>query len=312
MLIRFRYRRNHEGAGSTGKIKGVQHLKRSGKAPKKALKTKLMILAAAVLLNIILNTCGNALKTEYYTLTSDKLTAPVRLVFISDLHNCTYGGAEQSGLWTEIGHAQPDFVLFGGDVIDFQGGTEHAVQLMKTVKEQYPCAYAAGNHEGMRKDTEAFYDEVSALGIPVLHGEYTDLTVNGQNIRICGIVNANQNPEQLTSCCRSLDADRYSILLLHEPQQFDEIIAETKQSAGGFDLVLSGHAHGGQWQIPKLLEQGLYAPDQGVFPTFTNGQRADGGTVQIVSRGLAKPLRMILIPRIFNRPELTVVDIAPV
>ena len=60
-----------------------------------------------------------------------------------------------------------------------------------------------------------------------------------------------------------------------------------------------------------LLEQGLYAPDQGIFPDFTNGERSYGGTVQIVSRGLAKPPRMIFIPRIFNRPELSVIDIVP-
>ncbi|MBQ4225962.1 MAG: phosphoesterase, partial [Oscillospiraceae bacterium] len=78
-----------------------------------------------------------------------------------------------------------------------------------------------------------------------------------------------------------------------------------------YDLILSGHAHGGQWRIPGLLDQGLFAPDQGLFPEFTCGQREKNGTVQIVSRGLAKTLRMALIPRIFNRPELSVIDIIP-
>lgn len=277
----------------------------------KNLKAKLAILAAAVLLNIIMNTVGNALKTEYYSLVSDKLTSPVRIVFISDLHNCTYGGSDQSELWSRIQAENPDIVLFGGDVIDYQGGTEHALQLMKMVKETYPCAYASGNHEVMRDDTETFYKETEALGIPVLHGKYYDITVNGQDIRLSGVVNAYNHPDQLTACCQSLDAGKYNILLMHEPQQLDEVTAETAKYPTGFDLVLSGHAHGGQWQIPKLLEQGLYAPDQGIFPEFTNGQRENGGTVQIVSRGLAKPLRMIIIPRIFNQPELTVVEITP-
>ncbi len=273
------------------------------------MKIKLTILFAAILLNIIMNIFGNALKIEYYSLTSDKLTAPVRIVFLSDLHNCTYGGAEQSGLWKEIVNAQPDFVLFGGDVIDFQGGTKHAIQLMKMVKENYPCAYASGNHEVMRDDTEEFYDAVASLGIPVLHGAYSDITVHEQKIRLCGIVNVYDNPDQLESACQSPADDRYNVLLLHQPEQLDEVVNEAKNSA--FDLVLSGHAHGGQWRIPEVLEQGLYAPDQGIFPEFTNGQRKSGSTVQIVSRGLAKPLRMFIIPRIFNRPEISVVDIAP-
>jgi hypothetical protein len=277
----------------------------------KHLKTKLIILVALILLNIVMNTVGNIMKTEYYDLTSDKLTASVRVVFISDLHNCTYGGSDQSELWQRIQAEDPDLVLFGGDVIDYKGGTAHALQLMKMVKETYPCAYVSGNHEVMRKDTEALYDEVKTLGVPVLHGESWDVTVSGQEIRLSGVVDANLHPEQLTSCCESLDDETYNILLMHEPQTFDDVMMESSKYPAGFDLVLSGHAHGGQWRIPGILEQGLYAPDQGIFPEFTNGQREEGGTVQIVSRGLAKPLRMFMFPRIFNQPELTVVEINP-
>ena len=277
----------------------------------KHLKTKLMILAAVVLLYIIMNAAGNILTTEYYELSSDKLTAPVRIVFISDLHNCTYGGSGQSALWSRIQAEEPDIVLFGGDVIDYKGGTEHALQLMKQVQETYPCAYASGNHEVMRDDTEAFYHAVEKLGIPVLHGKKLDITVNGQDIHLSGVVHVYNTPDQLASACQALETEQYNILLLHEPQQFDEVVAEASKGKAGFDLVLSGHAHGGQWRLPLLLEQGLYAPDQGIFPEFTNGQRQNGSTVQIVSRGLAKPLRMCMIPRIFNQPELTVVEVAP-
>ena len=86
----------------------------------------------------------------------------------------------------------------------------------------------------------------------------------------------------------------------------------TKERANydkGFDLVLSGHAHGGQWRLPKLLDQGLYAPDQGIFPKYTSGQYSYDSTTHIISRGLARPVRMIFIPRIFNRPELSVIKI---
>ena len=278
---------------------------------KKKTKIKLFLLSALILLNIVMNLFGNALQVEHYSLASDKLTKPVRIVFITDLHNCTYGGADQSGLWTNIQAEDPDLILFGGDVIDWQGGTEHALQLMRLVRDVYPCAYAAGNHEGMREDSAAFYGEVEALGIPVLHGAYTDIEISEQKFRICGLIDAVNHPEQLKASCESADPERYSILLAHQPEQLDDITAECAGKPG-FDLVLSGHAHGGQWRIPMFAEQGLYAPDQGVFPVFTGGMRQSGSTVQIVSRGLAKPLRMILIPRICNRPELSVVDISPV
>ncbi len=278
---------------------------------KKKTKIKLLILFALVLLNITMNAFGNALQIEHYRLTSDKLTEPVRIVFITDLHNCTYGGNNQSGIWETIQAEQPDLVLFGGDMIDQYGGTAHALRLMEMTKGAYPCAYTSGNHEVDRRDTEEFYEAVEALGIPVLHGNAMDVTVNDQALRISGFIHAYENPDQFERCCQSLGDGRYNILLIHQPEQFASTITKCAKYGTEADLVLSGHAHGGQWRIPKLLEQGLFAPDQGIFPEHTGGLRTEGDTVQITSRGLAKPFRMLLIPRIFNRPELSVVEILP-
>ena len=74
----------------------------------------------------------------------------------------------------------------------------------------------------------------------------------------------------------------------------------------GFDLVLCGHAHGGQWRIPGILN-GLYAPGQGWFAEFTSGLYTRSGTTMIDSRGLAR--ESTRIPRIFNRPELLLIEI---
>ena len=278
---------------------------------KRKTKIILTILSAAILLNIVLNAFGNALITEHYTVNSDKLTAPVRIVFITDLHNCTYGGADQSGILTAIHTEHPDIVLFGGDMIDMMGGTDSALTLMKAVRNEYPCAYSAGNHEVVRKDYKTFFSAVSSLGIPVLQGSYTDIEVNSQQIRVAGIIDVHNSPDLFTDCCKSAGPEKYNVLLVHQPEQLDAVIDECAAQNTRFDLVLSGHAHGGPWRIPGLADQGLFAPDQGIFPAFTGGQREQDGTVQIVSRGLAKPLRMILIPRIFNRPEISSAEIVP-
>lgn len=278
---------------------------------KKKHKRLLTILTAAVLLNIVMNISGNWLEVGRYSLASEKLTQPVRIVFISDLHNCTYGGEEQTKLWEIMQEEQPDLVLFGGDVIDMVGGMEHALKLMEMTQEVYPCAYTSGNHELENRNTEAFLEEVEARNVPILHGDYLDVTLNGQAIRISGFIHAGDYPEQLAACAQTAEEERYNILLAHQPEQFDAILDACMGEGTSMDLVLSGHSHGGQWRIPGILEQGLFSPDQGIFPEFTCGQREENGTVQIVSRGLAKPLRMILIPRICNRPELSVIEILP-
>ena len=277
-------------------------------------KRKIKVLTIVAVIVILLDCWGFSMKPVNYKIESDRIIDPVRIVFISDLHNCFYGGRDQSGLWEAIDKSRPDIVLFGGDVIDSKAkGTANALKIMKLVVDKYPCAYATGNHEQRRSDKEEFYTEVEKLGIPVLHGKYTDITVKGQNIRLFGIITAgtfDENGSQLKNCYDAIKDDGYNILLAHEPQEFSDITYETSNNTGkAFDLILSGHAHGGQWRIPYLLEHGLYAPDQGIFPDFTTGQRTSEGTTQIVSRGLARNLNMIIIPRIFNRPELSIIDL---
>ena len=92
----------------------------------------------------------------------------------------------------------------------------------------------------------------------------------------------------------------FSVLLFHRPENPEEY------ASLGFDLVLSGHAHGGQWRIPGILN-GIYAPHQGFFPKYAGGRYEIENTVMIVSRGLAKESNAV--PRIFNRPEIVVIDI---
>ena len=106
--------------------------------------------------------------------------------------------------------------------------------------------------------------------------------------------------EEIWKIAETTSTEIFTVLLSHRPELF-EIYQKYE-----FDLVLSGHAHGGQWRIPGLLN-GLFAPNQGLFPKYAGGRYDyDGGTM-IVSRGLAR--ESTRIPRIFNRPELVIVDV---
>ena len=274
-------------------------------------KAKRSVITAFILIILIfvLYIWGFALKAIRYKTSTGKMKNDLKIVFISDLHNCFFGGTDQSGLWEAITASQPDIVVFGGDVIDAWSGTKYALDIMKKIHDNYPCAYAPGNHEDMRSDKEDFYRDVEAIGIDVLLGEYDEFYINGEKIRIYGVLDSlayGSKASQLDECYESLNEDYYNILLAHQPEQIDELLGDGRKN---FDLILSGHAHGGQWRIPHLLDQGLYAPDQGILPHYTTGMYNYGDTVHIISRGLAKPPRMIFIPRIFNRPELSVITV---
>ena len=273
---------------------------------------KRLIIAAVFAVLCALSAWGFALKPVNYSVSAKKLDKGMRIVFISDLHNCFYGNTDNSKLIKEVRRSEPDIVVFGGDVIDMWGGTEHALDLMKALSIEYPCFYSPGNHEEMRGDIDEFYEAARKICPLIVGKDYADITVNGQDIRLLGAINATScysYSTQLEECFENIDDNRYNILIAHQPEDIDYYLGKDSDSEKSFDLILSGHAHGGQWRLPKILDQGLYAPEQGMFPKYTTGIYHYEDTTHIISRGLARPMRMIFIPRIFNRPELSIIDI---
>jgi len=253
-----------------------------------------------------------ALRT--YTIDTGKLRSPVRIALITDLHGSLYGSS-QKDLVKAVRKHDPDFVLFSGDIFDEYTGDDNAKRLLTALSAFYPCFYVTGNHENWRNDTAAVKEWVRSCGITVLEGTGETVTVRGQKLQIFGV----DDPEafsgssysenkvgsgwyrQFEACKKGIEDGTFSILMSHRP----ELVADYEDS--GFDLIVSGHAHGGQWRVPGLIN-GLYSPNQGFFPKFAGGLYELENTDLIVSRGLCKDE----IPRVFNPPELVIVDLKPI
>lgn len=97
----------------------------------------------------------------------------------------------------------------------------------------------------------------------------------------------------------------YDILLFHRANLFDRL------KYRGFNLILAGHMHGGQFRIPK--GRGVVAPKSSwgskssmFFPKYFAGHYHAPHTDMIVNRGIGNPM---LLPRLFNRPEITVITL---
>ena len=274
-------------------------MKRHGK------RRRLLLLGAAALLAVlILPGLDTRLAVRTYQVESGKLTAPVRLALITDFHSCDYGEG-QSELMDAVRSAQPDLVLLGGDILDDGLPPDHALELAGLLSEEFPCYYVSGNHEHRSGRTEEYKEFLRSLGVTVLEGERITVTAGEQALDLCGVddpsVAEGLWPAQLAACADG-DTGRYTILLAHRPERVDAYRAYS------FDLILAGHAHGGQWRIPGLIN-GLVAPNQGVFPQYAGGQYDLGTSTMVVSRGLAR--ESTRIPRLYNRPELVVVDLTP-
>lgn len=266
---------------------------------------KKFILISALLSAFIIGipfACNETLSVSDFTVTTDKMNGSIKLAFVSDVHNTPYG-RNMNGLVNKIEKFDPDAVIFGGDLFDNEWGEPDSILLTERLVKLYPCFYSLGNHEFHRYDAGAdlIKSNMRALGVHVLDGRTFDLYANGSTVRIHGIDGVS-SADQLKNC-RSLTApDMFNILINHYPEEFPML------SEMGFDLVLSGHAHGGQIRIPPFIK-GLFSPGQGFFPKYTSGEYFSNGSELIVSRGLQRSPRDLLIPRIFNRPELVFITI---
>ncbi len=242
------------------------------------------------------------LRTVTYPVVSDKVTERVTLAVLTDLHSCGYGKG-QSALLDAASARSPDAVLLAGDIVDDKLPEENAWTAVSALAAAYPTFYVTGNHEYWSGEADRICGEMKALGVTVLRGETARISVRGQTLLLGGV----DDPEfgdggQLERIGGTLDGEVFSILLAHRPEEIRRYLEYP------FDLVVSGHAHGGQWRIPRVLN-GLLAPNQGLLPQYAGGRYDFDGTVFLVSRGLAR--ESTKVPRLFNRPELVIVDIAP-
>jgi len=248
----------------------------------------------------------DSLTVRQYICQTVKISVPIRIVFLSDLHSCDYG-EEQQELLEKAEAQQPDVVLLGGDWVDDDFdrlSPERGFQAAERLAEKFPAFYVSGNHEARSGKTREIKAELTARGVTVLSGKTVDLKIRGQRFQLCGIDDPAEAgaawKDQLERLRKSADPHALSILLTHRP--------ERTWAFSGFDLVFAGHAHGGQWRIPGLVN-GLLAPNQGFFPKYAGGVYPLDETTLIVGRGLAR--ESTRLPRLYNPPEIVVVDILP-
>lgn len=227
----------------------------------------------------------------------------MRLVHLSDLHAASFG-KDQQRLLAAIEALSPDMVIITGDLIDRrrtgdERGMRPALTLLNALGKRYPTVRVDGNHEPRSRVGALFAEKAAATPVTDITGTGLRLTRADQSITLVGIPDmacfdhdeaawADNMHRQLAE----YDGD-FLLALSHRPQFLKEYAAE------GLPLVLCGHAHGGQWRLPLI--GALYAPEQGVFPQYTEGVHREGDTHMVISRGLGNsgfPLRL------FNRPEI--------
>jgi hypothetical protein len=263
----------------------------------------------AIIAAALLASCSSIV-IQTYSLESLKVAenTNIRIVLIADLHDTVYG-KNQATLIEMTRDANPDLIILAGDIIDDRISRTGTQLLLSGIYDIAPIYYVTGNHEYMSGNIQKIRDELTSFGVIILSDAYELIEVNGNEIVLAGIEDPYKKRfeapdydqiEAMEIAFRELDdMPNYKILIAHRP----ELIEIYRRYS--FDLVLSGHTHGGQVRIPNILN-GLYVPHQGFFPKYGGGIYNHAGITHIISRGLSV---MPLLPRILNPPEFVIINI---
>ena len=250
-----------------------------------------------------------------------------RLALLADLH-----GRDPAPVLSSLAAHRPSLICVVGDIL-YGSHPEGDRSPLETQENVLPflsgCAAVAptflslGNHEWMLDDADLA--AIEATGVVVLDNSWVDTVVDGHKIVIGGLtsgyvtdyrrfrttqdgavryprkenlsgiggaVTASQHQPETAWLSNFASAPGFHILLLHHPEYFPLV-------PSSIDLILSGHAHGGQW---RFFNRGVWSPGQGLWPRWTKGVY-EGRLV--VSAGLSNTAS---VPRLFNPTEIVYLE----
>ena len=218
------------------------------------------------------------------------------IVWLTDLHVGAFSsGKDSAALVNSLQSLYPDLLLLGGDYV---GGGNFSAQRKQEVVQQRDFFFqelnwfyaplgkfgVRGNHD----DQQGLSEAMAAGGITLLDNQVARLEKEGQYLYVAGLDDWNtgrQNLAALSTAVREQDA---VLALSHNPDAFPAAL----RHGSWFDLMLSGHTHGGQVSLPGLnavLTPSIYGN------RYLSGWVREQGTLLMVSNGVgctALPFRL--------------------
>ncbi|MBE5881896.1 MAG: metallophosphoesterase [Lachnospiraceae bacterium] len=279
-------------------------------------KRMVRLLVSLLLLLLVAGFCyfeNNVVTVSEYIIAAENVPESFDgfvIVHLSDLHNKLFGD-KQKRLIEKIKAQNPDVIVITGDLIDSNHpDVDTGLLLVEEAVKIAPVYFVTGNHDNWLSDTNTFhlFQGMENCGAVVLKDEVRNLAL-GKEEEYITIIGVDDDTQYYKSKLRDTlelltkgDAEKqqrpFTILLAHEPHLLP-VYAEFD-----IDLVLSGHAHGGQFRIPFV--GGFVAPDQGFLPEYTKGLYEENQTSMIVSAGLGNSVIPI---RLLNRPEVVTITL---
>lgn len=277
---------------------------------KKTIIIILVMIVILVLCGLYLHYENTKLQVSNYNIINHNIPIDFnnyKIVQISDFHN-NKSNTLTNDLIKEIEKQKPNIIVLTGDLIDSnKTDIEVAINFIKNINNIAPIYFISGNHESNISSYSKLKEQIEENKVIILDNKVEILKINESEINLIGIDDPRMANEDGVSDSEIVKVElanakynenKYSILLSHRPELFDTYVEKE------INLILTGHAHGGQIRIPFI--GGIVAPNQGFFPKYTSGIFEENKTTMVVSRGIGNS---ILPFRINNRPELVVITL---
>ena len=258
----------------------------------KSLKLLILELVLLTIFGFLYSKKG---KKTILEIKSKKIRGNFKVIFIADYHSNPADGVLEI-IKSEA--EDSDFVFLGGDIVDDKAEDYNVDELLSAIGER-ETFYAIGNHEVRRKDLPVLINYFKNNST-YLSRKTSPISIS--NFEIYGVDDATVNESDFNYSLlyfkETLDNEKFNILLVHRPEYFE------KYMDAGFDLVLTGHAHGGHARLPFI--GAIVAPGQGLFPKFQKGLYTKGEQNMFLTSGASK--KKYLVPRFFNRAEVVIIN----
>ena len=231
----------------------------------------------------------------------------VRIAVVTDYHN--HGGRYEDRLVNKIKERSPDYIFFVGDMVDSRlTDLDKFGSFLKKCSEIAPGYLCYGNHELRVERREGGLEEYNRIakeaGVTIVDNEVVALNRNGETMYLAGTRDT-EGAADIAEALKTKDKSAPLLWIHHYPQDFGELSAAAKDSGFERSLIFCGHAHGGLIRIP-FTDIGIVAPDQGLFPKYTDGEYFNDGSEMIVSRGCGNTSFTL---RTFDPFELVICDL---
>ena len=207
---------------------------------------------------------GRALHLKRLSFTSSKISAPLRLIFISDVHIGSNPKTHLERICDKISSLDYDALMIGGDLFDSSAFQLSDLSALKQLKK--PIYYITGNHEYYVKDHQTKIDALRDYNLQILDDEAALF----KGINIIGIDDYHRPKPQADIAHRHVNKDLFNLILVHQPTLWGALPVEA-------DLMLSGHTHNGQLMPFNLLVRLQFKAVYGLYQQGTNQAYVSSG-----------------------------------